>query len=89
MHLLNKPLLAMNQWIGYRWHRKFHWTEFDTTVKESLRVLRKNGRFTALWNPRLIEVNPLLIEIENHLSELNQILSVSHREDQESLRTLV
>ncbi len=48
----------------------FHWTQFDITVKEFHRVLRKNGRFTALWNPRLIEVNPLLVEIENHLREL-------------------
>ena len=26
--------------------------------------------FTALWNPRLIEVNPMLVEIEAYLNEL-------------------
>jgi hypothetical protein len=32
--------------------------------------LRPGGRFTALWNPRLIEVNPLLVEIESYLDTL-------------------
>ena len=33
--------------------------------------MRPNGLFTALWNPRLIEVNPLLVEIEEYLKKLN------------------
>jgi hypothetical protein len=33
-------------------------------------LLRPGGRFTALWNPRLIEINPLLVEIEAHLDTL-------------------
>ena len=48
----------------------FHWANFDTATKEFHRVLRARGRFTALWNPRLIEVNPLLVEIEAHLDTL-------------------
>ena len=48
----------------------FHWADFDTAVKEFHRVLRPHGRFTALWNPRLIEMNPLLVEIEIHLEKL-------------------
>jgi len=48
----------------------FHWTDFDKATREFHRVLRSNGRFTALWNPRLIEVNPLLVEIEAHLDTL-------------------
>ena len=48
----------------------FHWANFDTATKEFHRVLRAGGRFTALWNPRLIEVNPLLVEIEAHLDTL-------------------
>ena len=48
----------------------FHWTDFDKSTMEFHRVLRKGGRFTALWNPRLIEVNPLLVEIEQHLNTL-------------------
>ncbi len=48
----------------------FHWANLDTATKEFHRVLRAGGRFTALWNPRLIEVNPLLVEIEAHLDTL-------------------
>lgn len=48
----------------------FHWADFDKATREFHRVLRPNGRFTALWNPRLIEVNPLLVEIEAHLDTL-------------------
>lgn len=48
----------------------FHWANFDVATKEFQRVLRAGGRFTALWNPRLIEVNPLLVEIETYLDTL-------------------
>ena len=48
----------------------FHWAKFDATTQEFHRLLRPQGRFTALWNPRLIEVNPLLVEIESHLATL-------------------
>lgn len=49
----------------------FHWANFETATAEFHRVLRPGGRFTALWNPRLIEVNPLLVEIEAHLDKLS------------------
>lgn len=48
----------------------FHWAEFDVATREFHRILRPGGRFTALWNPRLIDVNPLLVEIEAHLQTL-------------------
>jgi SAM-dependent methyltransferase len=48
----------------------FHWANFDKATKEFHRILRFGGRFTALWNPRLIEANPLLVEIEAHLYTL-------------------
>jgi SAM-dependent methyltransferase len=48
----------------------FHWADFDKASREFHRVLRPGGRFTALWNPRLIEINPLLVEIEGHLDTL-------------------
>ena len=48
----------------------FHWADFGSATHEFHRVLRPGGRFTALWNPRLIEVNPILVEIEEHLSTL-------------------
>jgi ubiquinone/menaquinone biosynthesis C-methylase UbiE len=42
----------------------FHWVDFDRGIAEFHRVLRPSGCFTALWNPRLLEANPLLVEIE-------------------------
>jgi ubiquinone/menaquinone biosynthesis C-methylase UbiE len=48
----------------------FHWTDFDTACEEFRRILRPGGLFVALWNPRLIEANPLLVEIEAQITEL-------------------
>jgi len=48
----------------------FHWVDFDKGTAEFCRVLRPGGLFCALWNPRLIEANPLLVEIENKLYEI-------------------
>ena len=47
-----------------------HWADLDLAFPEFHRVLREGGQFAALWNPRIIEGNPLLTEIENHLYEL-------------------
>lgn len=48
----------------------FHWVDFEAGTKEFHRLLREGGRFVALWNPRLIESDPLFVEIEDHLSSL-------------------
>jgi ubiquinone/menaquinone biosynthesis C-methylase UbiE len=48
----------------------FHWADFDTCTAEFCRVLRPNGWFVALWNPRLIEANPVLVDIEAELTRL-------------------
>jgi ubiquinone/menaquinone biosynthesis C-methylase UbiE len=48
----------------------FHWVDFDKGCCEFQRILRPGGRFVALWNPRLIEVNPLLVEIEGEIARL-------------------
>ncbi|MDQ2104241.1 class I SAM-dependent methyltransferase [Azospirillum isscasi] len=48
----------------------FHWADFDVATAEFHRVLRPGGHFIALWNPRLIEANPLLVRIEEHLRAL-------------------
>jgi len=48
----------------------FHWMDFERTTIEFHRVLRPGGRLLALWNPRLIETNPLLVDIEAELRRL-------------------
>jgi ubiquinone/menaquinone biosynthesis C-methylase UbiE len=48
----------------------FHWVRFDEGVREVSRVLKPGGWFTALWNPRVIETNPILVEIEQNLHDL-------------------
>ena len=48
----------------------FHWTDFDRSTAEFQRVLRPGGWFVAVWNPRDIERNPLLVEIEAELKRL-------------------
>jgi len=47
-----------------------HWADFDKACDEFSRILRPGGLFVALWNPRLIETNPLLVEIEAELARL-------------------
>lgn len=49
----------------------FHWTDFDKACAEFQRILRPGGRFVALWNPRMIELNPLLVEIEREITRLS------------------
>ena len=49
----------------------FHWTNFDRACAEFQRILRPNGRFVALWNPRMVELNPLLVEIEQEITRLS------------------
>jgi ubiquinone/menaquinone biosynthesis C-methylase UbiE len=47
-----------------------HWADFDKACKEFHRILRPEGIFVALWNPRFIEANPLLVEIEAEITRL-------------------
>jgi ubiquinone/menaquinone biosynthesis C-methylase UbiE len=56
----------------------FHWADFHKACEEFHRILRPGGAFCALWNPRLIEANPLLIEIEAQITQLKpQVQRVS------------
>lgn len=48
----------------------FHWPDYAAATTEFRRILRPGGRFCALWNPRLIEANPLLVQIEDDLKAL-------------------
>jgi SAM-dependent methyltransferase len=47
-----------------------HWADFDKACEEFHRILRPGGIFVALWNPRFIEANPLLVEIEAQIAQL-------------------
>jgi ubiquinone/menaquinone biosynthesis C-methylase UbiE len=47
-----------------------HWADFHKTCEEFHRILRPSGVFCAVWNPRLIEANPLLVEIEAQITQL-------------------
>ena len=53
----------------------FHWADFELATQEFFRVLRPSGWFTAIWNPRFIESDPLLMEIEARLRELQPDLN--------------
>ncbi|MEV5596046.1 class I SAM-dependent methyltransferase [Streptomyces sp. NPDC052496] len=48
----------------------FHWVDFDLGTAEFRRLLRPGGWFVALWNPRHIDDNPLLVDIEAELTRL-------------------
>lgn len=47
-----------------------HWADFDKACDEFHRILRPGGVFAAMWNPRLLEANPLLVEIEAQITRL-------------------
>jgi SAM-dependent methyltransferase len=56
----------------------FHWVDFDAGIAEFHRILRPGGRVLFLWNPRLLEVSPLLLEIEEKIKSLRpQVKRVS------------
>lgn len=48
----------------------FHWTDAPVALKEFHRILRPNGFFTAIWNPRNLESSPFHMEIENAIREI-------------------
>lgn len=48
----------------------FHWVDFDKGLAEFHRVLRPGGWFVALWNPRVVDANPLFAEIERQITVL-------------------
>lgn len=48
----------------------FHWADFEKAIPEFFRILKPAGLFMALWNPRYLKSNPLLVEIESKLKEM-------------------
>lgn len=45
----------------------FHWTNPNKSLPEFSRILKSNGYFTAIWNPRHIEENSVFHEIEEEI----------------------
>lgn len=54
----------------------FHWTNQPIALKEFRRILKPGGFFTAIWNPRDLEKNPLHKKIE---SKIHQIVPTLQR----------
>jgi SAM-dependent methyltransferase len=48
----------------------FHWTDPARSLPELHRILRPGGHFTAVWNPRHLEVSPLHSRIEQRIREI-------------------
>lgn len=45
----------------------FHWTDPKKSLPEFARILKNDGYFTAIWNPRHIEEGSLFDEIEKEI----------------------
>lgn len=48
----------------------FHWTDSKRSLKEFHRILKPGGFFTAMWNPRDLDKNPLHQRIEEKIYEI-------------------
>lgn len=57
----------------------FHWADKKAALSEFFRILKPNGFFTAMWNPRDIEKSQLHIDIEkmvkSHLPNFTRVSS--------------
>ena len=49
----------------------FHWVNFDKAMAEFYRILKPGGLFVALWNPRHIDDNSILVDLENKILDIN------------------
>ena len=47
----------------------FHWVNYKIALKEFSKLLKSNGVFTALWNPRLTERSEVEDEVQTVLSD--------------------
>lgn len=48
----------------------FHWSDHEKSLPEFKRVLKPNGYFCAIWNPREIETGTIFEEIENEIKSM-------------------
>ncbi len=48
----------------------FHWVDFEKGINEFLRILKTNGKFTAIWNPRNLSASKFHMKIEENIKEI-------------------
>jgi ubiquinone/menaquinone biosynthesis C-methylase UbiE len=48
----------------------FHWTNPDKSLPEFARILKDDGYFTAIWNPRNIKISKFHTKIENNIKKI-------------------
>ena len=48
----------------------FHWADFNKAINEFERILKPNGKFTAIWNPRNLGVSEFHMKIEKNINEI-------------------
>lgn len=57
----------------------FHWTDPQKSLPELARIIKPDGYFTAIWNPRNIQRSPFHLNIEEQIKkivpELNRVSS--------------
>jgi ubiquinone/menaquinone biosynthesis C-methylase UbiE len=48
----------------------FHWTDPTKSLPEFARILKNNGYFTAIWNPRNIKISKFHTKIEENIKKI-------------------
>lgn len=48
----------------------FHWVEFQKGINEFKRILKPNGKFTAIWNPRNLSASEFHLKIERGIEKI-------------------
>ena len=48
----------------------FHWTDPNKSLPEFNRILKDNGYFTAIWNPRNIKISEFHTKIEENIKKI-------------------
>lgn len=48
----------------------FHWTDPNKSLPEFARILKKDGYFTAMWNPRNIQISEFHTRIEENIKKI-------------------